>query len=87
MFYTLLYQTETPRVYFFGGLKLVWAWPASQNKIGSLGKSPLLIRNAANILQQSEEKQLQECGSIGQVRELAQKQGLKEIKLHLLKFF
>ena len=82
MFYTLLYQTETPRVYFFGRLKLVWAWPASQNKIESLGK-----RNAANILQQSEEEQLQKCGSIGQVRELAQKQGLKEIQLHLSKFF
>ena len=26
-------------------LQLVWAWPASQNKIESLGKSPLLIRN------------------------------------------
>ena len=31
---------------------IVWAWPASQNKIESLGKSPLLIRNAAKILQQ-----------------------------------
>ena len=31
---------------------LVWVWPASQNKIKSLGKFPLLIRNAAKILQQ-----------------------------------
>ena len=35
-----------------GGEGVVWAWPASQSKIESLGKSPLLIRNAAKILQQ-----------------------------------
>ena len=37
------------RRHFHGHTHVVWAWPASQNK---LERSPLLILNAAKILQQ-----------------------------------